>query len=108
MNNPAWACACTRRGEAETLEQLADRGACEIGEELTRRLLVPRDGQHDSGLFDWRMSGRGNFEIRAALCQRRGQRERHRDDSGIRIAGVRELRRLRDVLSHDELPLDGV
>src|SRR5688572_27213890 len=94
---------CPGRDEPVLPQQRLRVGPHDVGEETARRVLVLRRADDDRGLLDRRMRVRRNLCVDAAPAQRRPQRQRVRQDPYLRIAGVRELRRLRQVLADYEL-----
>src|SRR6266481_1954928 len=90
------------RRESVLVKNLPTSLALQERQESSRRLFVPCTFQDYRGLRHPRVHIRGNVPA-LAIFHRRGQSQRQRQDSCLRISGVHKLRRLRDVFAIHQL-----
>jgi hypothetical protein len=85
--------------EPEVLHQLSNLRALHKCEELTRGFLMTRRFEHDRALTDSRIERWRDLDVFAGCRESRRQRDREREDTGLRVARLHELRGLRDVFA---------
>src|SRR6266850_4518227 len=88
-----------RRGETILLHHRFPRGAFYVFEKGLRRFFLLRTLHHHRSLLNRRVQLRANQPHFSRILHRRGNRQRQRDDSCLRIPRLHELRRLRNVLA---------
>ena len=75
-------------------------------QKLIRQFLVARRFQNHGGLDDRRIVRRRDFDVSSGVLHRRREREREREDADVGVAGLNELRGLRDIFAEHELTFD--
>src|SRR5882672_2170473 len=88
-----------RRGETILLHHRFPRGAFYVFEKGLRRFFLLRTLHYHRSLLNRRVQLRGNQPHLSRILHRRGNRQRQRDDSCLRIPRLHELRSLRNVLA---------
>src|SRR6266446_6068580 len=88
-----------RRGETILVHRRFPRGAFYVFEKSLGRFFLLRVLHHHRGLLNRRVQLRGNQPHLSRILHRRGNRQRQRDDSCLRIPRLHELRSLRNVLA---------
>ena len=102
------AAAASRRigkNETVTMHQLSNFRRFEKGDELARGILVLGRLQDRGRLFQWGIAIGRNHEVFAFVLHRRSHRQGKCDNPHIRIAGLNELRCLRNILAENQLLL---
>src|SRR6266403_673099 len=92
-----------RRGETILLHRRFPRGALYVFEKGLRRLFLLRTLHHHRSLLNRRVQLRGNQPHLPRILHRRGNRQRQRDNSCLRIPRLHELHRLRNILAVHQL-----
>src|SRR5713226_10431207 len=92
-----------QRGETIPVHHRSPRGAFYVFEKGLRRFFLLRTLYHHGSLLNRRVQRRGNQPHLSRIFHRRGNRQRQRDDSCLRIPRLHELRRLRNVLAVHQL-----
>src|SRR5271165_511700 len=96
------------RGEAVLGELLLDGGGQEEAEELFGGIALRRGFNEDGALLDGRVKIVGDDEVFAAGGESRREGRGKRDEAGVGVAGVDELRGLGNVFGGDQARLEAL